>query len=278
MRGYYIGNVQNSTRGNKMDKLIDIQNITFSYNNTGRKILSECSLSVESGDLVSILGPNGAGKSTLLNCACGLLSPNSGEIFLNGKSIKKMVQKDIARVIGYVQQTQNPVFDHNVFDYVLMGRASNIGLFQKPTKADYDIVTKILDQMNMSYLAEKAVTEISGGERQQAAIARAVAQEPKIIFFDEPTAHLDYGNQINTLRLIASLREKGFAIIMTTHNPDHCMMLGGKVAILNKEGRLITGACSDILTEDLLMDVYKTELCLTYVNEVNRIACIPKGM
>lgn len=261
-----------------MKKIVEIQNISFSYPSVDREILSNCSLTIETGELLSILGPNGAGKSTLLNCACGLLSPQMGNVLLNGKNIKKMEQKEIARVIGYVQQTQNPTFEHSVFDYVLMGRASKIGLFKRPSKEDRRIVEEILDEMNMTYLSNKAITEISGGERQRAAIARAVAQEPQIIFFDEPTAHLDYGNQINTLRLISKLRKNGFAVIMTTHNPDHCMMLGGNVAILSKDGILVSGASGDILTENLLKEVYNTDLCLTYVSKVDRVACIPKGM
>ena len=130
----------------------------------------------------------------------------------------------------------------------------------------------------LPHLANSSATEISGGERQQAAIARAIVQNPQVIFFDEPTAHLDYGNQINTLRVIASLQDKGFAVIMTTHNPDHCMMLGGKVAIWDRQGFLETGNVSDILIEERLKKVYNTELRLSYVEDVQRVACIPVGI
>lgn len=214
----------------------------------------------------------------MLNCACNLLSPQSGDVFLNGKNIKSLSQKEIAKVVGYVQQNQQSAFAHSVFDYVLMGCASSIGFFQKPTEREKEIVRKVLSQMKIDSLSEAAVTEISSGERQQAAIARAVVQNPQVIFFDEPTAHLDYGNQINTLQLIGELQQQGFAIVMTTHNPDHCMMLGEKVAILNKEGTLEVGNYDEILTEERLKRVYNTELCLTYVEAVERIACIPKGL
>ena len=261
-----------------MGHIIDVKNVSFSYPASTRKVLSNCSFSIDSGELISILGPNGAGKSTLLNCSCGLLAPMSGLIVLNGKNIKTFEQKDIAKVIGYVQQNQQAIFSYSVFQYVLMGRACNVGLFQKPSKRDEQITYDVLESMGLLYLADAAVTEISGGERQQAAIARAVVQNPQVVFFDEPTAHLDYGNQINTLRLIASLREKGFAVIMTTHNPDHCMMLGGKVAILDKQGVLEVGPCGEILTEERLKRVYNTELRLTYVEDVKRITCIPVGL
>lgn len=261
-----------------MEHIIEVRNAVFSYPGSQRKVLDGCSFSIDKGDLISILGPNGAGKSTLLNCACGLLTPQSGSVILGGKDIKSVEQKDIAKVIGYVQQNQQSTFAYSVFHYVLMGRACNIGLFQRPTKQDEEEVLQVLSSMGIGHLANSAVTEISGGERQQAAIARAIVQNPQVIFFDEPTAHLDYGNQINTLRLIASLREKGFAVIMTTHNPDHCMMLGGKVAILDRHGILETGSVAEILTEERLKKVYNTDLRLAYVEEVRRIACIPCGL
>ena len=214
----------------------------------------------------------------MLNCACGLLSPQEGQVLLNGTNIKNMDPKAVAKVIGYVQQNQRAAFAYSVFNYVLMGRASSVGLFQRPSKADEEMTWEVLESMGIAHLAESSVTEISGGERQQAAIARAVVQHPQVIFFDEPTAHLDYGNQINTLRLIANLQEKGFAVIMTTHNPDHCMMLGGKVAILDRQGILETGNVSEILTEERLKRVYNTELRLSYVDDVKRVACIPYGL
>ena len=148
----------------------------------------------------------------MLNCSCGLLVPQKGSVLLNGINIRHMTQRDIARTIGYVQQYQHSAFPHTVFDYVLMGRASNVGLFHKPNDEDYAVAEEAIDIMGLNHLKEAAVTEISGGERQQAAIARAVAQKPKVIFFDEPTAHLDYGNQLHTLRLISNLQKNGFAI------------------------------------------------------------------
>jgi len=261
-----------------MHPIVEVNNAVFSYPTGTRKVLDGCCLTIEPGELVSILGPNGAGKSTMLNCACGLLVPQEGQVLLNGKDIKKMDQKAIAKVIGYVQQNQRAAFAYSVFNYVLMGRASSVGLFQRPSKKDEDMTMEVLESMGIAHLSDSSITEISGGERQQAAIARAIVQNPQVVFFDEPTAHLDYGNQINTLRLIASLQDKGFAVIMTTHNPDHCMMLGGNVAILDRQGFLETGTVEEILTEERLKRVYNTELRLSYVDAVHRVACIPYGL
>lgn len=261
-----------------MPDIINAENISFSYYNNSRLVLDKCSLSIKDGEIVSILGSNGAGKSTLLNCLCGLLQPVSGEIYLNQKSIKKMDRRSIAQVIGYVQQTQQTTFSHTVENYVLMGKACNIGLFQHPTQKDKDDVENILEGMGISYLSKASVLEISGGERQQVAIARAIAQHPQVVFFDEPTAHLDYGNQIRTLKLISDLRSRGYAVIMTTHNPDHCMMLGGNVAILDKTGKIEFGKVEDIITENKLKKVYETDLRISFVQSVNRVTCIPMGI
>lgn len=261
-----------------MQHIIELRDVAFSYPGSQRRVLDGCSFSIDKGDLISILGPNGAGKSTLLNCACGLLRPQAGTVLLNGKDIATLEQRDIARAIGYVQQQQHSTFAYSVFHYVLMGRAANIGLFRRPSKADEEVVWQVLDSMGLTRLADASVTQISGGERQQAAIARAIVQDPQVVFFDEPTAHLDYGNQINTLRLIAELRHRGFAVIMTTHNPDHCMMLGGKVAILDRDGHLEYGECADVVTEERLEKVYNTQIRLTYIDEVRRVTCVPLGL
>lgn len=261
-----------------MDKIIEAKSISFTYPNSKKKIIADCSLSIHQGEIVSLLGPNGAGKSTLLNCLCGLLEPQHGEIFIEGRESKKLGEREISAVIGYVQQYQESIFPYTVFDYVLMGRASKIGLFQRPSKEDREMAKDVLEATGISYLADSPITEISGGERQQAAIARAIVQQPKVIFFDEPTSHLDYGNQVKTLKIINDLRKKGFAIVMTTHTPDHCFMLGGEVVILDKNGNMIKGNCDELLTETTLQSVYNTRLKLVYVDEAGRKVCIPEEL
>ena len=258
-----------------MEAIIDIRSISFSYPQSKRLVLNDCSLQIMAGEITSFLGPNGAGKSTLLNCACGLLRPQSGDIYLNEKSIWTMKQTEIAKVVGYVQQYQNSSFAHSVFDYVLMGRASNISLFQKPSEADRELVYEVLEKMGITYLADCAITEISGGERQQAAIARAIVQHPQVIFFDEPTSHLDYGNQISILQIIHQLKEQGYAVVMTTHNPDHCLMLGGNVAVLDRKGHLCYGQVSEIITEERLRSIYNTDITIRFFAEAGRPICIP---
>lgn len=241
-------------------------------------MLDRTSLALSEGEILTILGPNGSGKSTLLNCMAGLLTPSSGEIYMCDRKLKSMSFREIAKVVSYVQQTHNPVFAFSVLHFVTMGLASKIGLFSKPSEEDEKLAKKTLEKLGIAHLADKSYTEISGGEMQQATIARAIVHDPKAILFDEPTAHLDYGNQIKVLGLIKNMARQGFSIVMTTHNPDHAILLGGTTAILDREGQLEIGLCDDILTEERLQRIYKTNLRLMLIPELSRMACIPPNL
>jgi len=258
--------------------IIEAEKLNFSYTAKGRQILKDVSLTLGEGQVMSILGPNGAGKSTLLNLLATLNTPDSGMLRLCGRDTRTMKPRDVASILSYVPQTHTPAFSYTVFNFVLMGRAPKVGMFEKPKAEDFEVVERVLEEVGISELAQKSYTEISGGERQQATIARALVQEPKAILFDEPTAHLDYGNQLKTLRVIKTLKEKGYAVIITTHNPDHAIMLGGTTAILDRSGHLTVGDSDEIITEATLKEVYNTDLKLTYMESVGRYVCIPPNL
>lgn len=251
-----------------------IKNLNFHYPKNTRKVLKDVSLELSKGEILSILGPNGSGKTTLLNCMIGLLKPQSGEIFIEGESINKLKIKEVARRVSYVPQMHIPTFDYSVLEIVLMGRASKLNLFEGPSKSDREFCLEILEDMGLSSLKEKSYLEISGGERQQALIARAIAQEPKAILFDEPTAHLDYGNQYKVLKSIKKMSEKGYGIIMTTHNPEHALLLDDAVALVSKNGHVECGKSQEILTEERLKQVYQRDLRLMRIQELDRVACL----
>ena len=257
-----------------MSIIYDINNLSFSYPSLDRKVLDGVNLTISEGDVVSILGRNGAGKSTLINCMLGLLKPQGGSILLAGKSLRDITERELASVVGYVPQSHTPAFGHTVFDFVQMGCASRIGLFSHPGKRERADTAAALSELGIEALADRPYTEISGGERQQATIARAIVARPRIVLFDEPTAHLDFGNQLRVLRIIKQLADKGFAVVITTHNPDHAMLLGGRAAILDRQGHLTSGATEDILTEDSLKSVYGTDLKLKYIEEFGRKVCV----
>ena len=238
--------------------ILDVQNLSFSYDRK-RTIFHDVSFTLDKGEVLSILGTNGAGKSTLLNCIANLLKPKSGDILLNGRSIKTMTMRDVAKVIGYVPQVNLPTYAFTVRDFTVMGRSPYIGPFGNPSKEDYAIADEALDRMNIYHLRDKLYTEISGGERQQVTIARALTQQPQVILLDEPTAHLD---------------DEGYALVMTTHNPDHAIILNGKVAILDRNGVLGVGQASDSLNGDTLSQLYGLEIKTVYDPDAKRNVCI----
>lgn len=253
--------------------ILEVNDLRYEYGH-GTPIFEHVSFTVDKGQIFTILGRNGAGKSTLLNCIANLFTPKTGEILLDGTPMKSMKLTDVAKVIGYVPQIHIAAYSYTVRDFAVMGRTPYIGLMSQPSKADYEKVDDVLNELNIYHLRDKSYTEISGGERQLVTIARVMVQEPKLILLDEPTAHLDYGNQLRTVKLIKTLGERGFGIIVTTHNPDHAMLLDDTVAILDKEGHLTVGRSSELLTADRLSDLYDIELYLEYIEKVNRKVCI----
>ncbi|MCL2492128.1 MAG: ABC transporter ATP-binding protein [Coriobacteriia bacterium] len=255
-------------------KIIDVDDLSFRYPNGDRDVLSDVSFTVGPGEILSILGPNGSGKSTLLDCLASLRRPSAGTILVVGHNITTMSQREIARVIGYVPQIHIPAFSYRVLDFVLMGRAPNIGFLQKPGDEDIERAYNALEEVGITHLAQRNYLDISGGERQQTTIARAICQQPRVILFDEPTAHLDYGNQHRILTLIKHLSEHGFTVVITTHNPDHALLLGGNTAILSRQGTLTCGRSDEMLTEERLQELYGLDLRITHVPQAHRIACL----
>lgn len=264
---------------NKMKQPVyEVNNITFRYPGYSDKVLDGASLRLGKGEILCILGPNGAGKTTLLNCMAGLLRPESGEILLCGRDISSMKEKEIAALAGYVPQLHTPAFDYSVLDFVLMGMAPKTGMLSRPGAAEEQKVIELLGQMGLAELANKSYLDISGGERQQLLIARALVHEPEVVLFDEPTAHLDYGNQHRILRMIKKMASSGYSVIITTHNPDHALLLGDKAAVVSRGGTIVQGDSSEIVTEDLLSKVYDIDIRIRYIEELGRTACLVPGL
>lgn len=257
-----------------MNAIVNANKISFRYREE-KTVLKDVDFMIYPGQLICLLGPNGVGKSTLLNCVCGLLKPTSGTVRLDGEDIDRISRKRIAQMIAYVPQKTSISFDYSVREFVVMGRTAYMGILDKPSKEDYEKVEAALAQLSIQDLADRPVSELSGGEQQKACIARALVQDPKLIVLDEPTSALDFGNQMRVLKLIRQLSEQGYAILMTTHNPDHCTMLGGDVAILDRSGHLECGSHGTIMTEQRLSEAYETKLKLVFVAEIGRTVCVP---
>ncbi len=257
-----------------MSVLYSVRNISFTYPSLGRKVLDDVSLDIREGDALTILGRNGAGKSTLLHCLLGLKQPQSGEIRLAGRSLRDMTEREIASEVGYVPQSHAPAFEHTVTDFVQMGFAARIGLFSRPGARERRAADEVLGELGIGHLSGRPYTQLSGGEQQQAIIARAIVMRPRVVLFDEPTAHLDFGNQIKVLRIVKRFADKGFAVVITTHNPDHALLLGGRAAIFDDGGRVRSGRTGEILTEETLRSVYGSDLSLQYIEAFGRQVCV----
>ena len=250
-----------------------VDQLGFSYDGL-TEILTGIDLNINSGQIISILGPNGIGKTTLLSCLAKLKTPTSGKILLNGQNMKSIGHRDVARVIGYVPQNVLPSFDYTVLDYVVTGLSPWLGTFEKPREEHFHQAIEALQKMGIEYLKEKSYSRISAGELQQVSIARVIAQRVQIVLMDEPTSHLDFGNQLKVLNIIKEMAKEGYAIVLTTHNPDQVLLLEGKVAVFNSYGKFYFGNWNEILSDDLLKSIYGVTLKICDVEEVSRKVCI----
>ncbi|NLL62253.1 MAG: ABC transporter ATP-binding protein [Candidatus Atribacteria bacterium] len=253
--------------------ILEVNDLGFAFHKN-RLIFNGVNFNVDKGEILSILGPNGSGKSTLLNCIANFYKPQHGSILLNGESISKINLRNIAQIIGYVPQVHIPTYAYTVREFTVMGRTPYIGAFGKPSKMDYRIAEASLKRVGIFHIKDRPYTEISGGERQLALIARVLTQEPKIILFDEPTAHLDYGNQYRIVQMISQLANEGYAVIMTTHNPEHAIILNGKVAILNRNGTFIVGKATDTIDATTLSNLYGLTIKTIYIEEAKRVVSV----
>ncbi len=256
---------------------IALNQVSFSYDGS-RRIFDDVDLVVESGEVVCILGPNGIGKTTLLHCMTDLLRPSRGTVTIDDQNIDTLTPLEVARVVGYVPQLLQTSFDYTVLEYVVTGRAPWLGIFEKPGEEAYLKAQEALEKLEIRHLAHKPYTRLSGGELQQVSIARAITQEARFILMDEPTAHLDYGNQLKILRMVRELAGQGYGIVMTTHNPDQAIMLEGKVAVFDRHSRFSFGAWDQILTDKVLSEIYNVPLKLLEVAGHSRKVCIPPDL
>ncbi|OOO63031.1 iron ABC transporter ATP-binding protein [Clostridium tepidum] len=233
-----------------------IKDIVFSYDN--KKVIKGINLSVKEGEIVSIIGPNGSGKSTLLKCINGILKPSSGNVYIDSKEVLKMNPKDLAKTVAYVPQATPEVFLQTIFETVLMGRKPHLkwGVGEK----DLRIVEEILEYMELSDLAECYIDELSGGQKQRVYIARALAQEPKILLLDEPTSSLDIKHQLEVLQVVEKIsKQRKTSVVMVIHDLNLAYRFSDKLALV-KNGQVVSYDSPDIvLTEENVNSVYEVE-------------------
>ena len=261
--------------GQAAPPLLEVSGLSFSYPR-GKSVFSDVSFFLRAGEIFVLIGPNGSGKTTLLNCVAGLLKPECGEIRLSGKDAASINPRDRARMLCYLSQLDKTSAEYTAIDYVVMGRAPYLRFGESPGAADYARAERILASLGIARRANTQLNHLSGGERQQARVGRILMQDARIVLLDEPTNHLDYGNQLCTLNKIASLANEGYAVLMTSHAPDHALLLDGCVSVLGAEGGgLLIGDAESILTEKLLCDLYGVRILVTKTRDLTRTVILP---
>jgi iron complex transport system ATP-binding protein len=240
-----------------MSSGLEACHISYAYRSTA--VLQDISLKLRLGETVSLLGPNGSGKTTLLKILLGLKRPRSGQVLLDGKPLPQVSPRMKATKLAYVPQDHAMAFPYRVLDVVLMGRLPHIGFFSGYRAEDHGQVLQALEKMGIAHLALRPYNEISGGERQLVLIARALAQGARTLIMDEPVSGLDYGNQLLLLSRLRSLSEEGYAVLHSTHYPDHALLISTRVLML-KNGRLIAdGKPQDIINEENILGLYEID-------------------
>ncbi len=243
--------------------MLEVRDLWFGYE--GEAVLKGVSLEAGEG-VTCLLGPNGAGKTTLIKCILGILRPWRGLIRFMGRNLLNMDPMSRARLVSYVPQEFSIKFPYSVLDVVLMGRNPHVNLLKGPSDEDVEAAWKALRRLGIESLATRAFTDLSGGEKRLALIARALAQGGKLMVLDEPTAFLDFRNQVKVLRLIREVsRSEGKLILTSLHDPNAALTYCDRVCVLNGGEVVASGSPSDVINEDLVERVYGVRVEFTVV-------------
>ena len=242
----------------------------LAYGFATRRIGADVTLTVERGETLAVLGGNGAGKTTLLRTLLGLLPPLGGRVEVDGRAVDALTPAERARRLAYVPQQHVPPFAFTVAEAVMMGRAARLATFARPGAADHAAVEAALARLGIAALADRAVTELSGGERQLALIARALAQEAPMLVLDEPTASLDFGNRARVLGELDRLRDAGLSIVFSTHEPEHALVHADRALLLADGRPLVCDVAASALTAENVTRLYGVPVRLVEV-EARRV-------
>ncbi len=238
--------------------VLELADLGFGYPH--HPVGHDMSFQLDAGEVIALLGPNGSGKTTLFRTILGALRPLGGEVRIEGRSIAQWPRARLARTLAYVPQAHAGFFPFTTLDVVLMGRTAHLPPFGVPGRHDREVALAALDQFGAAALAPRVFTELSGGERQLVLVARALAQEPRVLLMDEPAASLDFGNQVRLLDEVAALRGRGLAILMSTHHPDHARRAADRVMLIKRGRKVADGPPESVLTPRALADLYDIEV------------------
>jgi iron complex transport system ATP-binding protein len=256
---------------------IVFDDVSFAYGHGSGAVVDHVSLQISAGDMVGLLGPNGAGKSTVLRLATRVLRPTEGRLLLQGDELGSLDRREIARRVAVVPQDFSVQFAYTVQQIVEMGRMPRIGTFGIVHSADHQAVVEALESTGMLPLAGRIWSELSGGEKQRALIALALAQDTPILLLDEPTAHLDIRHQIEVLELLRRLnRERGLAVLAALHDLNLAARYFPRLVLF--AGRVIAdGPPAQVLDEPTLSRIYQTPVQVGILRGEEHLSVLPSG-
>lgn len=234
---------------------ITTRELYFAYRKTN--VLQALSLNFAPGNLTAVIGPNGSGKSTLIKCMDGILPVNPNKICIDGKDLNSLSRKTRAQLLGYVPQQENAVFSSTVYETILMGRKPYIAW--APRKTDYDVVNRVIDDLDLGDISTSYLNELSGGQRQRALIGRALAQQPKVLLLDEPTANLDLRHQLEVMQILKHLAGQGLNVIIAIHDLNLAAKYCHRFIMLN-HGKLFAEGDSSAFTVENIKKLYGVDV------------------
>ena len=250
----------------------------LSYGYPGRVVGNHIGFTLGAGEVLCVLGRNGEGKSTLFKTILGLLPPNGGVVRVDGEAISDWSPRRRALTFGYVPQNSGGVFPFTVAELVLMGRTAHRGVFAAPSAADRAAADEAIAALGIEHLARREWLRVSGGERQLVLVARALAQQPRILVLDEPTASLDFGNQVRVLDAVRSLAEtRGLSVLLSTHHPEQAFACADRVAVLAGGLLLRIGAPANVITSETLRACYSVDVAVLPVADDRYRVCVPRA-
>ncbi|MDO5116067.1 MAG: ABC transporter ATP-binding protein [Synergistaceae bacterium] len=258
------------------EKLIDVRSLSYSIG--GKSVLSDISFSVARGGFLAIIGPNGAGKSTLLKCLGGLNETTEGEVFIGGRGVRSMSERDIARRVAWLHQSGGDRLPFTVRQFAMLSRYPWRPVLSGASSEDEAFVAEALRGAGVEKLAERRISTLSGGERQRALLAAALAQGTDMLFLDEPTSFLDYRHQVDMMALIEEINGRGMTVLMVTHDINLALHGAGDILAV-KDGRAVwRGSAGDICEDGVLSDIFETDFEFFRAAGGERPYAVPRGI
>ena len=243
--------------------ILEARDATVRYGGAGQAALERVSCAVASSRLVAVVGPNGSGKTTLVRALTGLVPLSGGEVLAEGRPVRRWPRAELARVLGVVPQREEIAFPLRVEETVLLGRYSRLGPLAAVTEADRAAVRAALERCDVAALATRTIDSLSGGEWQRVRLARALAQEPRALVLDEPTASLDVRHEMELLELVRTLVNGGMAGLIVTHQLNLAARFADRILLLDGGRVAADGAPADVLTADILGRVFQWPVAVT---------------